>query len=156
MAQEHEDDRVPTMSSATPGPGPGAGGNGADPSTNHTASLRDPFVTQNTGAGVAPSAIEYFLTFSGIPEEAWIRAGLPLKVLERKRRIIAHMNFAFWGTSDPMGLQYIDLAGYAGMDRKAREEALQVATSVRVMPALDQMQSRFRNAGADRDRLNSG
>lgn len=75
--------------------------------------------------------VEFFLTFEPIPEQAWMKAGLPLRVAAIKRRIIANLNYVLYGVTDIMGDQIISLAAWAGHDRKAWDTAKQVAIAQR-------------------------
>ena len=143
--------KEPTMTGVKDGPGPKRlegeaqpNGAGPPPSTDYAASMRDVLIEQKPYMP-SPNVVEYFLTFSIEPEAAWIRAGLSRQDLERKRRIVSRLTYVMTGSSDPLGSLMISLAGIAGLDGRAIQNAKDVLTNVKVLPPLESQLGKFQN-----------
>ena len=76
----------------------------------------------------SPMMIDYFMRFPDTPEGAWISAGMPLLVANRKRRIRYKHRSRLFGGPDVLADQYDSMAAWAGHDRLARMEGKDVAT----------------------------
>lgn len=127
-------------------------GSRPQPTTDHAASMRDVLLEQKSYTP-NPSVVEYFLTFDIQPEAAWIRAGLTREDLERKRRIVTRLMYVLMGSSDPQASLLISLAGIAGLDGRAVNNAKEVLTNVRVLPPMGDQLTRFQNPGQQQKEL---
>jgi len=141
--------KEPTMEvvAGTNGSRPAAGGGPDRVTYNH--GLKDEFADpylQQSSLQPTSNVVEFFLTFSPIPEEAWVKAGMPLTIAARKRRRVMRFNYIFYGIMDVMGDLYTSLAAWYGHDRKAIDNAVDVATNTRMMRAQDMpnVSDRFR------------
>lgn len=104
--------------------------NGAEHApTDHTANigLKGAFLEQR-GYQPAQSVIDKFLVLDATPESAWISAGLPLEVGANMRRVIANLHYMLVGVTDVESDVMTALAIWAGHDRLARREAIEVAS----------------------------